>query len=297
VLLTGGLAGAGVASAGPTPGGELSVVAGRGTSGAPTPGTATSSALWYPAGVAVDSSGDVYIADTGPNEIEKVTPGGVLSIFAGTGNIGPPAAGAATSSNMANPKGIAVDRAGNVYVADSGNQVIEKITPTGELSFFAGTRAPGAPTAGPATSSDLSGPTGVAVNGDGDAYIVDTGNYDVEEVTGSRPCRSSRRTPRRCQWSGCPSPGAVGGPSRGGLPGPHCGRRPCHDPCRGLRRRPSRRDRWHSRRPGRQPAGRHFHRQLTDRRFSGRTSRARPRRSGDCGGQIPPLRPVRRDGG
>jgi secreted PhoX family phosphatase len=221
VLLTGGLAGAGVASAGPTPGGDLSVVAGRGTSGAPTPGTATSSALWYPAGVAVDSSGDVYIADTGPNEIEKVTPGGVLSIFAGTGNIGPPAAGAATSSNMANPKGIAVDRAGNVYVADSGNQVIEKITPTGELSFFAGTRAPGAPTAGPATSSDLSGPTGVAVNGDGDAYIVDTGNYDVEEVTGSTtvPVFTADTPPVpvvgvpfswRCRW---PEPWRSAGPS------------------------------------------------------------------------------------
>jgi sugar lactone lactonase YvrE len=166
-----------------TPGGTLSIIAGTGTAGAPTPGPATSSRLDGPYGVAVDSSGNVYIADTSNNEIEKVTPGGTLSIIAGTGTAGAPTPGPATSSRLDIPYGVAVDSSGNVYVADEANAEIEKVTPGGTLSIIAGTGTVGTPTPGPATSSRLDSPYGVAVDASGNVYIADGGDSQVLKVT------------------------------------------------------------------------------------------------------------------
>jgi len=169
-----------------TPGGTLSIIAGNGNFDPPTAGPATSSALYGPAGVAVDSSGNVYIADTGNNLVEKVTPGGTLSIIAGTGHYGTPTAGPATSSDLNSSIGVAVDSSGNVYIGDAGNNLVEKVTPTGTLSIIAGTGNPGTPTAGPATSSDLNYPGGVAVDSSGNVYIADGLNNLVEKVVAPR---------------------------------------------------------------------------------------------------------------
>ena len=166
-----------------TAGGTLSVIAGTGTSGAPTPGPATSSNLASPSGVAVDSSGNLYIADTNNNEIEKVTPGGTLSVIAGTGATGAPTPGPATSSKLDKPAAVAVDGSGNVYIADNDNNEIEKVTPGGTLSIIAGTGTESTPTPGPATSSDLDNPLGIAVDSSGNVYIADTDNNVVEKVT------------------------------------------------------------------------------------------------------------------
>ena len=165
-----------------TPSGTLSIFAGTGTSGVPTAGKATSSQLSYPQGVAVDSVGNVYIADAANHVIEKVTPSGTLSIIAGNGTRGHPTAGPATSSNLNGPSGVAVDFAGNVVIADRDNNVVEKVTPSGTLSVIAGTGEPGSPTAGPATSSSFNYPTGVAVDASGNVYIADENNYLIEKV-------------------------------------------------------------------------------------------------------------------
>ena len=161
-----GLLGA-TATAPPTtaaPGDVLTIFAGNGTAGAPTAGPATSSDLHGPRGTAIDSSGNAYIADTTNNRIEKVTPAGTLSVFAGTGTAGAPTVGAATSSKFNAPIGIAVDSSGNVYIDDYGNSMIEKVTSGGTLSIIAGTGTAGAPTPGPATASKLNNPAGVAVD-------------------------------------------------------------------------------------------------------------------------------------
>jgi sugar lactone lactonase YvrE len=182
---------AGTATAGPftlsvtAPAGDILAFAGTGASGSPTAGVATSSALTNPQHVALDSSGDVYIADTNNNEVEKVTPSGTLSVFAGTGTAGAPTAGPATSSDLDVPRGVAVDSSGNVYIADAGNDDVEKVTPSGTLSVFAGTGTAGVPTAGPATSSELDVPRGVAVDSSGNVYIADSLNNEVEKVTPS----------------------------------------------------------------------------------------------------------------
>lgn len=177
-----------------SPSGMLSIVAGTvGSSGMPTPGPATRSELSGPYAVAVDATDDVYIADTGNNVIEKVTPSGVLSIVAGTGMIpgpGPgsamaPPNGPALSANLESPEGVALDSSGNVYIGDAINNVIEKVTPSGMLSVIAGTGNGGSPTPGPATSSDLDNPAGLALDGAGNVYVADVANNDIEEITPS----------------------------------------------------------------------------------------------------------------
>jgi hypothetical protein len=167
------------------PDGTLSIFAGTGQSGPPVPGPAASSTLNNPAGVAADSAGNVYIADQNNHVVEKVTPDGTLSIFAGIpGSHSLPTVGPATSSHLNNPDAIAVDSADNVYVADFGNDVIEKITPTGQLSVIAGVPGSSAnPTPGPATSSHLSQADGVAVDAAGNVYIADGGPNVIEKVT------------------------------------------------------------------------------------------------------------------
>jgi len=167
-----------------TAGGTLSVVAGDGELGTPTPGPATSSDLGAPAAVAVDGSGNLYIADTANDVVEKVTADGTLSVIAGMpGKSGAASSGPATSSSLGNPSGVAIDGAGNVYIADTANDVVERVTPAGALSVVAGDGEFGAPTPGPATSSDLGDPAGVAVDAAGNIYIADTDNSDIEAVS------------------------------------------------------------------------------------------------------------------
>jgi len=166
-----------------TTGGTLSVVAGTGSYGAPTPGAATSSDLSFPSGIAVDSSGNLYIADSGANKVLKVTSDGTLSIFAGTGTSGLPTPGPATSSNLGTLNGIAVDSTGNVFITDSTNNLIDKITPDGALSVVAGTGYPASPTAGPVADSELGSTTRVATDSAGNIYILDSTYYLLEKVT------------------------------------------------------------------------------------------------------------------
>ena len=166
-----------------TPSGNLSILAGTGAFGQPVPGPATSSPVWRPTGLAVDSAGDVFISAWGNHEVLKVTPAGTLSIFAGNGILGPPTPGPATNSSLAWQESIATDGAGDVYIADTYNQVVEKVTPAGLLSIIAGTGTAGAPTPGPATSSQLNYPEDVSVDSVGNLYIADIDNNVIEKVT------------------------------------------------------------------------------------------------------------------
>jgi streptogramin lyase len=81
-----------------------------------------------PEGVAVDTYGDLFIADAGNNVIEEVSPAGKLSVVAGTGTKGPPMSGPATKSALDGPTGVAVDAHGDLFIADYSNNVVEKVT-------------------------------------------------------------------------------------------------------------------------------------------------------------------------
>ncbi len=169
--------------------GTLSVVAGliggsrACADGLPAPGPATSACLGGPTAVAADQAGNAYVADGAGNVVVKITASGVLSIVAGTGRQGAPTPGPATQSSLDDPSGVAVDAAGDVYIADQGNDVVEKVTPSGVLSIVAGTGRQGAPRPGPATASDLGRPVAIALGPTGDLYIADQLNREVEEVT------------------------------------------------------------------------------------------------------------------
>ena len=164
------------------PDGTFSVVAGGGVTSPLSATVATDALLNAPRGVAVDSAGNVYIADTGNNLIEKVAPDGTFSVVAGGGVTSPSSATVATDALLNAPRGVAVDSAGNVYIADSGNNLIEKVAPDGTFSVVAGGGVTSPLDSGLATQMQLSNPGGVAVDASGNLYIADTGNGLIEEV-------------------------------------------------------------------------------------------------------------------
>lgn len=134
-------------------------------------------------------TGNVYIADTGNNRIRMVNTSGNISTVAGNGTCSSKLGngGSATSASLCAPTGIGVDSAGNLYIADTGHNVVrEVLASNGDIVAFAGTGAIGSSgNGGPATSAKLFGPTGIAVSlGNGNVYISDTGNSEVRVVSG-----------------------------------------------------------------------------------------------------------------
>ncbi len=150
-------------------------------------GAATSAQLNFPFGVAVDTAGNLYIADQLNNRIRKVTTSGTISTVAGNGTAGYTGDGAAaTSAELTSPTGIAIDKAGNLYIADSGNNVIRKVTSAGTISTIAGSFTLGAGYAGDgaaATSAQLNSPSQLAVDSAGNLYIADTYNNIIRKLT------------------------------------------------------------------------------------------------------------------
>jgi hypothetical protein len=148
-------------------------------------GPATSADLNQPYKVAVDSSGDVYIADTSNCVIRKVT-GGTISTFAGKDVCGYSGdGGAATSAELYEPIGVAVDSSGNVYIADQYNYVVRKVS-GGNISTFAGNHTYGyAGDGGPAASAEFEYVLDVAVDGFGNVYIADQYNQRIRKVNTS----------------------------------------------------------------------------------------------------------------
>ena len=176
------------ASGGPSQSNIISTAAGNGTSGITgNGGQATSAELNTPDAVAFDASGNMFIADAGNNEVRKVTPAGVISVFAGTGTAGYTGdGGAATSAKLNTPASLAFDSLGDLFIADSGNKVIRKVTPAGIISTFAGNGTNGySGDGGQATSAELNTPSGVAFDSSGDLFIADTGNKVIREVNTS----------------------------------------------------------------------------------------------------------------
>jgi len=170
--------------------GQISTVAGNGAQGyGGDDAAATSTALYLPTGVTADGAGNLYIADTSNQRIRKVDATGQISTVAGTGIQGFSGDGAAaTSAQLANPRGVAVDGAGNLYIADTSNQRIRKVDATGQISTVAGNGTLGFSGDGAAAiSAQLFFPTGVAVDGAGNVYVADQSNHRIRKVGTSLP--------------------------------------------------------------------------------------------------------------
>jgi hypothetical protein len=164
-----------------TPAGVVTTLAGSATAGS-TDGNGTNATFNGPWGIAVDSAGTVYVADTAGHRIRKITPGGEVSTLAGSGASGSSTDGTGASATFWSPQGIAVDSAGTVYVAENGR--IRKITPTGVVSTFAGNGISGSVVNGTGTNAGLSGANRVAVDLEGNLYIISQATFfSVRKIT------------------------------------------------------------------------------------------------------------------
>ena len=160
--------------------GKIQTVAGGGSNGLGDGGPATSAELNEPSGVFVDTAGNIFIADSGNNRIREVVAStGKIQTVAGNGTAGFSGdGGPATSAEFFIAEGIFVDTAGNIFIADFGNERIRKVVAsTGKIQTVAGSGTEGfSGDGGPATSAELNGPSGVFVDTAGNIFIADTEN-------------------------------------------------------------------------------------------------------------------------
>jgi len=167
-------------------------VAGTGTAGfSGDNGPAISAQLYAPSGIALDAAGNLYIADTYNGAVRKVS-NGVITTVAGTGTPGFSGDnGLATSAQLNNPYGLAVDSAGNIYIADTGDQRIRRVS-SAAISTVAGNGTLGfSGDNGPATSAQLDDPYGLTVDTAGKVYIAEFDNNRVRVLTPIIPCTYS----------------------------------------------------------------------------------------------------------
>ena len=147
-------------------------------------GQATSATVAHPTGTAEDAKGDIFIADSEDNVVREITPNGVIHRIAGTGKEGARLApGSATQSELNQPQAVAVAPNGDVLIADTGNNRVLAVTPSGKIGVVAGDGIAGyRGDRGLGAVAELNQPAGVAVDGEGDVYIADSANNVIRRV-------------------------------------------------------------------------------------------------------------------
>jgi uncharacterized protein (TIGR03437 family) len=164
----------------------ITTLAGDGFSGYSGDGLqASSAALNHPRGIAIDSAGMIYIADVDNHRIRRVTPAGIISTFAGNGAYGFSGDGnLAFYASFSNVMGLALDPSGNLYIADSSNQRIRKVTANGNVTTIAGTGGSGSFSGdgGPATAATLNTPTSMVFDAAGNLYFADSSNQRIRRI-------------------------------------------------------------------------------------------------------------------
>ena len=167
----------------------VKTIAGNGVTGySGDSGPATAAELSNVDGLVIDTFGNIYVAEFGNNTIRKIAPSGIITTYAGNGTAGYSGdGGPASAAKLSAPVKLAIDKVGNIYVADHGNNVIRKITPAGIISTFAGTGIAGFyGDGGPATNAEFNYPSGVAVDPvTQDLIIADLVNYRIRRVSSS----------------------------------------------------------------------------------------------------------------
>jgi len=166
-----------------TPAGEVTTLAGSPGAEGGVDGTGASARFRQPATVAVDGTGNVLVADSGNNAIRKITADGVVTTLAGTMRSLGSADGAGAAARFYWPIQATVDSSGNLFVADSGNHTIRKITPAGEVSTLAGSAGHPGSTNGTGDAARFNDPRGVGVDGAGNLYVADAGNSTIRKIT------------------------------------------------------------------------------------------------------------------
>ena len=158
-----------------TPAGAVTTIAGSLSATTPgnADGTGSAAQFNFPTGLAVDSSGTLYVADTSSHTIRKITAGGVVTTFAGAAGVSGSADGTGTAARFKSPRGLAIDSTGQLYVADQGNLTIRRITPAGVVTTLAGSALNGGLVDGTGSAARFLSPYGVAIDRSGNIDIAD----------------------------------------------------------------------------------------------------------------------------
>ncbi len=148
-----------------------------------TDGTGTAARFYSPRSIAIDSNGNLFLADSGNHNIRKITSAGVVTTYAGTTASSGSTDDSSLASKFFEPNGIAVDSNGNVYVADTSNSTIRKISSTGIVSTLAGLAGSRGTTDGAGSEARFSWPQGLTVDSSGNVFVADTYNHTIRKIT------------------------------------------------------------------------------------------------------------------
>ncbi|MEO6182821.1 MAG: hypothetical protein ABIP71_06945 [Verrucomicrobiota bacterium] len=168
-----------------TPAGEVTTIAGMSGSSGSNDGTGDAARFYFPTGVGIDGSGNIYVADYSNNTIRKVAAGGSVTTLAGTsGGVGS-TDGSASVARFNFPAGVAVQGDGNIFVADLANHTVRKITAEGVVSTLAGLVGTAGSTNGTGNAALFNNPLGVALDTNGSVFVTDYGNHTIRKITSS----------------------------------------------------------------------------------------------------------------
>jgi sugar lactone lactonase YvrE len=165
--------------------GVVTTLAGDPTARGNVDATGSAARFNHPVGLAVDATGGIYVADTFTHTVRKITSGGIVTTLAGSNSVSGSADGSGAVARFSGPAGVAVDASGTVYVADTGNSTIRKITATGGVTTLAGLPGVGGSNDGTGTSALFNQPTSLTVDSSGTVYVADTGNALIRKITSS----------------------------------------------------------------------------------------------------------------
>src|SRR3569833_1037744 len=163
--------------------GGVTTLAGWGWTLGHADGGGASASFAGPTGIATDSAGNLYVADMVNNTIRKITPKAEVTTLAGTVGVTGSADGVGAAATFSSPLGVATDSTGNVYVADTLNQLIRKITPTGNVTTLAGTALILGHADGTGTAARFANPWSVTSDHNGNVYVADIGNQTIRKIT------------------------------------------------------------------------------------------------------------------
>jgi len=166
-----------------TPDGVVTTLAGKAGSTGRSDGTGADAQFNSPRGIAADAAGDVFVADEGSANIRKITPQGVVTTLAGVAGMPGYTDGAGAVARFGSPRGLAVGADGIVYVADTDNNVVRKITPDGVVTTVAGSAGQTGDSDGTGTAAQFSAPRGIAVDAAGNVFVADSDNNSIRKVT------------------------------------------------------------------------------------------------------------------
>jgi sugar lactone lactonase YvrE len=150
-----------------------------------TDGPSDAARFSNPSGVAVDRTGNVFVADQDNHTVRKITPDGIVTTFAGAAGETGSTDGIGSAARFFRPAGLAFDASGTLFVADTGNHTIRKITPAGAVTTFAGSAGQLGSADGFGDIARFNAPGGVAVGNGGNVYIADTNNHTVRQISPS----------------------------------------------------------------------------------------------------------------